>query len=258
MTFNLRYGNVKPPHSWGQRRPVTKKLIEVASPDIIGTQEGFYWQLKDMATDLPAYSWIGLGREGGSRSEYMAIFYRTARLEPLEYDHFWLSDTPEVMGSSTWGNSNRRMVTWVKFRDRQSGVEFYHWNTHFDHEIELARQKSAALVLARMNALKTTLPIVLTGDFNADDKASKTYDILTGRGEGEGALTDLWFSAERRFGPSYGSFHGYEKPVKDGHHIDWILSRGAVTAREAQLVDFSLEGQYPSDHFPIMVAVDIK
>lgn len=258
MTFNLRYGSMQKPHSWPERRPVNKKLIEVASPDLIGIQEGFYWVLREMEADQPDYDWIGLGREGGSRSEFSAIFYKKGRFEPLEFDHFWLSDTPNVVGSSTWGNSNKRMVTWVKFRDKQDGNEFYHWNTHFDHETPGAREKSAKLVLERMAALKTTLPIILTGDFNADDRNSETYDILTGKGEGQGNLTDLWFAAEKRFGPSYASFHGYKPPVKDGHHIDWILARGNVKAREAQLVDFNIDGQYPSDHFPIMVAVDIN
>ncbi|RYG65843.1 endonuclease/exonuclease/phosphatase family protein [bacterium] len=159
MTFNLRYGSMKKPHSWPERRPVNKKLIEVASPDIIGTQEGFFWVLKEMAEDQPDYDWIGLGREGGSKSEFGAIFYRKSRLDPLEFDHFWLSDTPEVVGSSTWGNSNKRMVTWVKFKDKQQGNEFYVWNTHFDHETPLAREKSAELVVKRMAALKTNLPI---------------------------------------------------------------------------------------------------
>jgi len=40
----------------------------------------------------------------------MAIFYRKDRFEPREFDHFWLSDTPNVVASTTWGNSNRRMV----------------------------------------------------------------------------------------------------------------------------------------------------
>jgi hypothetical protein len=52
---------------------------------------------------------IGLGRPGGSHDEFAAVFFRRARLVPLEYDHFWLSDTPDVIGSATWGN---RTVAW--------------------------------------------------------------------------------------------------------------------------------------------------
>src|SRR5688572_1421312 len=89
MTFNLRYASDRPPNAWPQRRPVMKECIASVKPDLIGTQEGVYPQLKELSSDLPAYAWIGLGRDGGSRGEFMAIFYRRDRFEPLEFDHFW-------------------------------------------------------------------------------------------------------------------------------------------------------------------------
>jgi endonuclease/exonuclease/phosphatase family metal-dependent hydrolase len=150
MTFNLRFASTNTPNAWVQRRPVMQAMLHKVSPDVIGTQEGLYEQLKDLEMDLPRYAWIGLGREGGSRGEFGAVFYRKNRLEPLEFDHFWLSDTPDVIASTTWGNKNRRMVTWVRFRDRATRREFYLFNTHFDHEQELARTKSAELVRERV------------------------------------------------------------------------------------------------------------
>lgn len=253
MTFNLRFASNTKPHSWPERRPVNAALLRQEAPDLIGTQEGLYSQIKDIAADNPDYSWIGLGREGGSHGEFMAVFYRTARFEPLEYDHFWLSDTPNVVGSSTWGNANRRMVTWIKFRDRQTDRQFYFWNTHFDHAIQEAREKAAALVLQRVQDLKTDLPVILTGDFNAPHRDNKAYSMLTA----PGTFTDAWFSAEKRTGRNYASFHGYEKPISDGPHIDWILSRGPVKSKEAHVVDYQQDGQYPSDHFPITATLEI-
>ena len=60
----------------------------------MGTQEGLYHQIRQIDEDLSEMTWIGLGRQGGSHGEFMAVFYRPDRLEPLEFDHFWLSDTP--------------------------------------------------------------------------------------------------------------------------------------------------------------------
>ena len=154
MTFNLRYASSKAPNAWSQRRPVMRDCIQQVAPDLIGTQEGLYQQLKDLAADLPAYAWIGTGRDGGSRGEFMAIFYLKDRFDPREYDHFWLSDTPNVIASTTWGNRNRRMVTWVRFLDLQSHREFYYFNTHLDHQIQPAREKAAALIRERVDALK--------------------------------------------------------------------------------------------------------
>jgi endonuclease/exonuclease/phosphatase family metal-dependent hydrolase len=167
MTYNLRYASKLPPNAWFQRRPVAAAMLKELKPDIVGTQEGLYQQIKDLQTDLPDYAWIGTGRDGGSRGEFMAVFYRHERFEPLEFDHFWLSDTPETIGSTTWGNSNRRMVTWIRFLDRKTQEEFYFFNTHFDHEKQPAREKSATLIRERVDALKTKLPVILVGDFNA-------------------------------------------------------------------------------------------
>ena len=78
MTFNLRYknNNDPSPHTWDERVPTIKRLIDMENPDIIGTQEVLYTQLQDLENTLPKYNWIGLGREGGNRGEYSAIFIK--------------------------------------------------------------------------------------------------------------------------------------------------------------------------------------
>jgi endonuclease/exonuclease/phosphatase family metal-dependent hydrolase len=247
MTFNLRYASDTPPNAWPARRPVVKACIESIQPDLIGTQEGLYRQLKNIAADLPAYEWIGTGRDGGSRGEFMAVFYRRDRFEPMEYDHFWLSDTPDVVGSSTWGHSNRRMVTWVRFRERSSGGEFYFWNTHLDHEVQPAREKGATLIAQRVAALKRPLPVLLTGDFNADATANKAYDILVT----PELFKDTWFMAKERGNAEINSFHSFNGPRTGGRRIDWILLRGQGEIARCEVVTFSQGGQYPSDHFPV-------
>lgn len=248
MTFNLRYASSTPPNAWPTRRPVMKACIEKYAPDLIGTQEGVYPQLKDLAADIPSYSWIGLGRDGGSRGEFMAVFYRTDRFEPMAYDHFWLSDTPDVMGSSTWGHSNRRMVTSVRFKDRRDGSEFHFWNTHLDHQVQPAREKAAELIRNRVANIQTPLPVILVGDFNAVAGANKTYDILTA----DGFFQDTWKLAAERRNESFNSFTGFGTPKQDGKRIDWILLRGNASVRATEIVTFEQGGQFPSDHFPVM------
>jgi endonuclease/exonuclease/phosphatase family metal-dependent hydrolase len=254
MTFNLRFASERPPNAWPARRPVVKQLLEKARPDIFGTQEGLYQQLRDIAADLPRYHWIGLGRDGGSRGEFMAIYFDHERFDPLEYDHFWLSDTPNVIASSTWGNSNRRMVTWIKFRDRQAQKDFYLFNTHFDHQIQIAREKSATLLLERIAALKTELPVIVTGDFNATAGKNRAYDILT---EGD-FLTDTWTAAKERREPIVRTFHNFRGPQPGDDRIDWILTRGPIAAEWTQIETFSANNQFPSDHFPVTAELTFK
>ena len=252
MTFNLRYASDQKPNSWPERRPVNAATLKETSPDLIGTQEGLYQQIKDMAHDSPDYDWIGVGRGGGSRDEFCAVFYRKTRLEPLEWDYFWLSDTPNKIASKSWGNRVVRMATWVKFRDLQSGQEFYFCDTHLDHEVQEAREKGAALIINRLNKLDRSLPLLMVGDFNVPARENSVYDQFIKEG-----FADSFFAAKERVGANFASFHGYEKPVPDEAHIDWILTRGDVSSESSGVVTFSQNGQYPSDHFPVMATLRV-
>ncbi len=247
MTYNLRYASATGPNNWPSRRPLMAELLKREKPDVFGTQEGVYPQLRDLASDLPDYEWIGLGREGGSRGEFMAIFYRRDRFEPLAYDHFWLSDTPDVMGSATWGHSNKRMLTSAQFKDRQTGRSFHFWNTHFDHQIEPARQKAAALVLDRIRKVNAAEPLVLVGDFNALSGNSRAYDILVK----EGGLTDSWHTAKARSDADANSFSGFGPLKRESQRIDWVLYRGSAEVFHASVIPWQSNGNWPSDHCPV-------
>jgi endonuclease/exonuclease/phosphatase family metal-dependent hydrolase len=183
----------------------------------------------------------------------MAVFYRRDRFEPLEYDHYWLSDTPDVMGSSTWGNSNRRMVTWVRFKDRETAREFYFVNTHLDHQIQVAREKSADLIRQRLATFRPELPLLLVGDFNAVAGANRVYDILVG----DSGLRDLWTAAKERREPMVNTFHAFRGPMAGTNRIDWILGK-QVTAEAAQIITCSKDGVFPSDHFPVVAWVNFN
>lgn len=254
MTYNLRYASTSKPNAWPDRRPIMKDCVKEADPDIIGTQEGVYHQLKELEADLKDYRWIGTGREGGSRGEFMAIYYKQDRFEPLEYDHFWLSDTPEVIGSVTWGHTVKRMVTWVRFKDKKAGTEFYLVNTHFDHQIQLAREKAAELLLARVKKLNPDLPLIITGDFNAKGGANKAYDTLTA----DQWLTDTWQTAKEKRGEIVATFNNFKAKIPGDNRIDWILTRNIAAPAWIQIVTCEKDGQFPSDHFPVMTEITLK
>jgi endonuclease/exonuclease/phosphatase family metal-dependent hydrolase len=253
MTFNLRFASTSEPNSWADRRPVMRELLRRASPAVIGTQEGLYQQLRDIHADLGAhYEWIGTGREGGSHDESMAVFFDTRRLAPVEYDHFWLSDTPEAIGSNTWGGRFSRMVTWVRLRDlRDGGRQFYVLNTHFDHASQYARARSASLMLRRIAELDRSLPVVVTGDFNVPAHENPVYDMLVADG-----LVDTWDTAAGR-GPAYATFHDYQPLTPGGERIDWILATRGVRAHRAWVDTFCVNGQFPSDHLPVLASLSL-
>ena len=230
MTFNVRFATVvdETPR-WSVRRPVMRELLRRERPHIIGTQEGLYQQLRMIERDLGGhYDWIGTGRGGGSKDEFMAIFYDTRRLDPIEFDHFWLSDTPYAIASNTWDADWLRMVTWVKFADlADGGREFYVLNTHLDSVSQYARERSAGLIGETIAGWDRSAPVIVTGDFNA--AAS----------------------------PAYGTYHGYRALKPDGRRIDWILTSPGVTTHWAAMNTFSADGLYPSDHLPVQASVTL-
>jgi endonuclease/exonuclease/phosphatase family metal-dependent hydrolase len=253
MSFNLRFAGTVEPNSWAVRRPVMRRLLRREAPTFMGTQEGLYQQLLDIHADLgPDYEWIGTGREGGSRDESTAIFYDARRLAPLEHDTFWLSDTPRVIGSNTWGARLPRIATWVRFRDRATRErEFYVLNTHFDHVSQYARERAALLVAETIAGFDRSSPVVVTGDFNASAHGNRAYDTLVDSG-----LVDTWDAAAER-SKLYATFHGYRPLTPDGDRIDWILATPRVTVHRAEINTFAVDGQFPSDHLPVQASLTL-
>ncbi|MFC4494841.1 endonuclease/exonuclease/phosphatase family protein [Streptomyces ovatisporus] len=268
MTFNLRYADYDSasPHSWPRRRPVMAELLTREAPDLIGTQEGLHRQLRDIHVDIQrsgkTYEWIGMGREGGSRGEFMAVFYDTGRLAPVEYEHFWIFENPHTVGGKWPRSGSPRMVTWVRFRDLAGGGEFYALNTHLDNAGHGARIGGARLLVEQIHRpaaplppFEADLPRVLTGDFNVPATAEEggVYDILLREGE----MTDSWTAAppDRR-SAEYRTWHDYEGPAP-GPRIDWILTSPGVRTTSAKINTFALDGRYPSDHFPVQAVLEL-
>ncbi|MGW0826812.1 endonuclease/exonuclease/phosphatase family protein [Streptomyces sp. NPDC002845] len=253
MTFNLRFASTTGDQRWSVRRPVMVELLRRERPHVIGTQEGLYQQLRMIEQGIgPHYDWIGTGRGGGSKDEFMAIFYDTRRLEPIEFDHFWLSDTPYTIASNTWGADWLRMVTWVRFSDlADEGREFYVLNTHLDSVSQYARERSAEMIGATIAGFDRSLPVVVTGDFNVAAHDNPVYDALLDAG-----LVDTWDTAGAR-SPLYGTFHSYRSLDPGGRRIDWILTTPGVTTHWASINTFSKNGQFPSDHLPVQASLGL-
>ncbi|MGW0660248.1 endonuclease/exonuclease/phosphatase family protein [Streptodolium elevatio] len=257
MSLNLRGPEDLPPHRWADRRPVVEQLLRDEQPTVLGTQEGKWHHIRDLAETLrPTYDWIGLGRSGGSKSEYTAIFYDFTRLDVIEYDHLWLSTVPKLIGSRTWGNvQHPRMLTWAAFRDRTSDREFAVVNTHFDHFSALARLRSAHFVrrLTTRKLHRARRPVLVTGDFNAAAPEARPYRVLTD----DGLFRDAWTTAKERLSEDVRTWNGYTDPVP-GRRIDWILADRHWDIARAGVNTFTEDGLHPSDHWPVQALVSLR
>ena len=251
MSFNVRYGTANDgPDAWELRKDFLVETIAKHAPAILGTQECLDFQAEYMATHLPGYAWIGLGREEDGGGEMTAILYQKVLLLPLETGHFWLSDSPGTPGSKSWDSSLPRIATWVKFHHRPTGRQFYYYNTHLDHRGAQARLESARLIAARMASLHLGEPVILTGDFNAAGGSSEPWKALI-----DGGLTDLWESAQERKGEA-NTWNGFNIPAPAEHRrIDWIFATPGVTALTCEIDAIQKDGRFPSDHMPVIARI---
>lgn len=255
MSYNIRFDNPDDGiNAWPNRKDQVADMIGNRYPsDIIGLQEALKHQIEELQARLPGYSWVGVGRDDGKeRGEYSPIFYRTSRLELIETDTFWLSETPEIPGSKSWDAAITRVVTWAKFKDLNSGQEFIIFNTHFDHIGEQARLESAKIIRERI--LQTEkLPIILTGDFNVPEN-SEVYSVLA---DTPGLQDARYASQTGHQGPT-ASFSDWEVLREPETRIDYIFVNDKVRVLNHQIADDQYDGRYPSDHLPVIAEVLIK
>jgi creatinine amidohydrolase len=253
MSFNLRHGKGKDgDNSWEFRKGTLVGAIKASNPDIMGVQECLDFQAEYLACEFPQYKWIGRGREKDGSGEMSAIFYRADKLNALDQGHFWISETPDVPGSRSWGTSCTRMATWVRLESKE-GVKFLHINTHLDHVSEEARVQGAQLLARQMPILSQGAPAILTGDFNAGGGTSEAWKVLTEKC----GLVDAWDVAAERKGPAK-TFGSFKAPTDEpGDRIDWIMLLGKITSRSCETVLYNENGRYPSDHYPVSAVLDL-
>ena len=67
-----------------------------------------------------------------------------------------------------------------------------------------------------------------------------------------GGLIDTWHAAAVRRQEQMNSFNGFEPAKVEGKRIDWILTRSPVQVRATEVITFSRNEQWPSDHFPVV------
>jgi endonuclease/exonuclease/phosphatase family metal-dependent hydrolase len=256
LSFNIRYQNTNDtgPKNWQARRGPVIDLIRREAPDIVGLQEALRSQLDDLHERLGGdYAEIGVGRDDGkSKGEFSALLIRRNRWNVEESGTFWLSDTPEVPNSMTWGNTITRICTWARLKEVDTGRTIHFFNTHFDHQSQPSREKSATLLAERIAARQPAGPFVLTGDFNAapDNPAITT---LTG---GPLNLVDTWKVANPDHpAAESGTWQAFEGN-RDGGRIDFILVPPGTRVIDAAILHDAPDGVLPSDHFPVRATVE--
>ena len=259
LTFNIRYNNPSDgENAWPNRKDNAASMIKFYDADIVGLQEALVGQVHDLEERLLNYAWFGVGRDDGAEAgEFMTVFYLKDRFDVLEESTFWLSQDPTKPGKG-WDAACNRVVTWGKFKERETGRIFYLFNTHFDHVGEIARRESAKLVLTKIHEIAGDVPAFLTGDFNSTPD-SEPYKIIT-EGLPDNPTLKLIdtkkISLTPHHGP-YGTMTDFELSNLKGNkkQIDYIFITGGMKVLKHATLSDTFDGYFPSDHMPVLVDV---
>lgn len=281
-TYNIRLyntGDSVAGNGWYQRYPYIIKLIRFHQFDIFGTEEGFKNQLEDMKAQLPGFSYIGVGRDDGAeKGEHAAIFYNTNRFDVIDHGDFWLSEITDRPNKG-WDAALPRICTWGKFREKSTGFTFVYYNLHMDHIGVVARAESAKLILRRVleDEEREGLPSVLSGDFNVD-QTDDGYKLLAN----SGLMRDAYNVADFVY-DNVGTWNDFKTDRMNDARIDHIFLTkefhvkryGILTDTYRAMIDGSqrpdtfipgpnaeesklFTARTPSDHFPVMIEVEVE
>ena len=153
----------------------------------------------------------------------MRGLFRRERFALRHQATFWLSETPEVIGSKSWDSSLPRIVTWVELTDRKRANVTRVFNTHFDHEGEQARLESARVLRGKIDALPA-LPTIVLGDFNtADDSAP--HDVLTRPTASSLILRNAYRSIYPQRAVDEATYHGFMASDRGSRSIGFSIRR---------------------------------
>jgi endonuclease/exonuclease/phosphatase family metal-dependent hydrolase len=251
-TFNLRYDNPRDTGNlWVNRAPIVASLIQFHDFDVLGTQEGLRNQLDDIKNALPEYTFFGAGRDDGqAKGEHSAIFYKTAKFNVLKSGNFWLSTTPEKPGPG-WDARINRICSWIQLQDRKSKKKFYFFNVHYDHQGVQARRESSLLMLKKIKEIAGNDPVVYTGDLNGSHE-SEWYKSL----EASGWLKDTYKQVAHPYANN-GSFNSFGNALQKTEIIDHIFVTAPIKAQKWGVLSDHYHGKFPSDHYPILVVVNL-
>ena len=253
MTFNVGGdGGGGEQTSWdapqGPRRDDVLALISDEQPDLLAIQEASLAQVIDLADGLPAFEWVGVGRDDGvDAGEFGPLFYRRDRYEHVGDGTFWLSDTPDVPGSS-YAESDVRIATWVELIDIDTQRPFVVLNSRWDDGSASGRAFSASLIVQQLNFIAPRpLPRIVLGDFNTDAQSAAMGTLRDG-----GRLDDAYRVAHPDVMGDEATYHGYGgNPA--GSRTDFLLvSTSLVEVASAAIVRTGAAGAWPSDHFPVV------
>ena len=281
MSFNVQTENGTQVN-FDLRAELLRDLLDQLQPDSIGMQEvttGWIYRMDTFAFNN-SYAGVGEGRTTGG--EASSIYYRKDKYDLVNSGTFWLSETPDVKGSYLEASLYPRICTWAHLRDKVTGFEYIHINTHLDHlgNSKGGKELRTAQVRVILEYIQSfpDVPMVMTGDFNhakttsaeniyamfknilgISSFTSSTGESITGnfsdaRTEAADTVSpDAWASMTAYWQEGTDSYNPAKKP------IDYVFyTTGDFDAMVYRNIHYHRDGIYLSDHLPQYCELHVK
>ncbi len=252
ITYNIRYDNPKDgKNNWKYRKTHVADFLQTESPDFFGVQEALFHQAIELGNLMPDYHWVGVGRADGNKDgEFTSIFFKKDKYFVEKTGTFWLSETPEIIGSKGWDAALPRIATWAIFKNKQTDSTYFVLNTHFDHIGDTARVESAKLILKQVKALNQKAKSVIMGDLNVTPR-DKVYTAFTQNTD----FRDARKATETAPKGKKGTFNNFKIKHFREATIDYIFVDKRLTVKSYEVPTPQYDNRQASDHYPIVITL---
>ena len=255
MSFNLRSDFILDfKNRWDNRRELVYDIIKKYQCDIIGVQEVTNKMFEDITGNVKDYYIVGKPRSKKYFSERNNLFI-SKKHDIEEHKTFWLSKSPDKVGSQLWYSLYPRICTTavIQLEDNRR-VRVY--NTHLDCLLPQARDFGLKKLgqFIEKNRKVENLPVIVMGDFNATPNSKVIKKFAAGEYSTSRFVAVQEIKKELYEKSTMSSFKGKE----NGLHIDYIFVSEELEIVDVDIVKDNINGKYPSDHYPLIADIRIK
>lgn len=248
-SFNIHYivPNDKN-DDWEERKHAVTRVLMDMDADIVAFQEmetfdGGHYSKRNLQLE-----WINSTTTGYKNSatsdpavfpSTQPIIYKANKYTVLDQGFFFFSDTPDKIYSKQWNGGYPYFCSWVLFRSKSTGKDFYLFNVHNDFKSRKNRLKTTKLITDRIEKIvQEDIPVIVVGDFNVP-KRFKEIRLLESIGL---SVVPPGGATNRILGMNI-------LPAID--HI--LISKDFKLQSDIKVWRERYDGIYPADHYPISV-----
>lgn len=250
MSFNVRCAN-DGVQTITNRGKVSAEMLKAYMPDSFGVQECTpRWKRIIKRAVGDKYASVGRARDFyGPFTEYSSIYYLKDKYNLIDSGTFWLSETPDKAYTKSFNSMCYRIATWAVLENKETGERYTHINTHLDHKLDSTRDAQMKVLVEQVLKITGEGKVVMTGDFNAYEDSS-VYAVAC-----ESFDDTKYIAKNTDEGPTFTKYGTKEDNGRGA--IDFIFVSKGVKAESYKIIRNTVEGIYPSDHFPIVADIYI-